>query len=170
MGIEPWEETRIAEQCLAEHEGSNISLLEGTAESILLPSDRCNVVLANWTIEHMSDPQAEFKQVHRILKTGGLSWFYTASSLCPHQKEIAGFAFCGWYPDRLKHRIRKWAKTHKPHLIGHREKPAVNWFTPWKAKWILSQAGFKQVYDRWDPWFSLEAGRTHKSFLALTRP
>ena len=43
-----------------------------------------------------------------------------------------------------------WAKVHKPELVGYTEHPAIHWFTPWKARRILKEHGFREVYDRWD--------------------
>ena len=150
IGVEPWEQARQTGLRLAEHEGVEIKLLAGKAESIPLPSSVCDVVLANTVIEHVIDAAAAFAEVYRILKPGGVFWFSTVSSLCPHQSEISGFPFFGWYPNWLKVRIMIWAKTNKPSLIGYTETPALNWFTPWKARQMLNCAGFKRIYDRWE--------------------
>ena len=34
--------------------------------------------------------------------------------------------------------------------MAYAECPAINWFTPLKAKKLLKKAGFKIIYDRWD--------------------
>ena len=150
VGVEPWDQAREMAARLAKHEGVDITLHEGVAEALLLDSGSVDIVHAGAVIEHVDDPQTAFNEAWRVLKPGGVFWFSTASSMCPAQDEIRGFPAFGWYPDRLKRRIMNWVKIHKPHLVGHNERPALHWFTPWKARRMLRQAGFERVYDRWD--------------------
>jgi ubiquinone/menaquinone biosynthesis C-methylase UbiE len=126
------------------------------------------VVTCASVIEHVNDPQAAFNEVYRILKPNGIFWFVTASSRSPRQKEIDGFPFFGWYPDRLKRRVMAWTVKHKPHLVGHTTAPAINWFTPGKARRMLRQAGFRDVlYDRWDLRRPSEGGAAYRAGLRL---
>jgi 2-polyprenyl-3-methyl-5-hydroxy-6-metoxy-1,4-benzoquinol methylase len=151
IGIEPWAAARERAVQLAALAGVATPVLPGTAEATGLPSGQFDVVIAKSVIEHVSDAQAAFEEMFRILKPGGIFWFCTASSRCPRQHEIDGFPFFGWYPDSLKLRVMAWAKKHKPHLVGHTDAPAIHWFTRGKAIRMLRQAGFRQVvYDRWD--------------------
>lgn len=159
VGIEPWEEAVSAATRLAEHEGVEILIHKGVAEHLPLPSDEFDVVVAASVIEHVLDVKGVFSEAYRVLKPGGVFWFETSSSVCPRQNEIQGFPFFGWYPDRLKHRIMEWAKTHRPHLVGHTKTPAINWFTPRKARRMLREAGFTKVYDRWDIRLPSEGGK-----------
>jgi hypothetical protein len=101
-------------------------------------------------IEHVLDVEGAFAEASRVLRPGGVFWFYTASSMCPRQQEIRGFPLFGWYPDRLKRRIMAWAKENRPSLVGNTQTPAINWFTPRKARRMLRVAGFSRVYDQWD--------------------
>lgn len=150
QGIEPWDDAiRVAAE-LARHQGVNIRIVQGMAESMPFPSDYFQIVHAMSVVEHVQDVRRVFAEVHRVLKPGGIFWFYTASSLCPRQGEISGFPCFGWYPDSLKRRIMAWAADKKPHLVGHTSAPAINWFSPWKARRMLRQAGFGRIYDRWD--------------------
>ena len=120
-------------------------------------------------IEHVQDAEAAFNEVYRVLKPGGIFWFSASSSLCPRQSEIAGFPCFGWYPDRLKRRIMEWAKTHKPHLVGHTQTPAIQWFTPRKARRMLHKAGFTKVYDRWYLRLPSEGGRLYRWALGIIK-
>ncbi|MFC1783290.1 class I SAM-dependent methyltransferase, partial [Planctomycetota bacterium] len=165
IGIEPWDEARNIGYRLAKHENVKIQLLKGTAEKIPLGSESCELVLANSVIEHVIDAQAAFNEIFRILKPEGVFWFFTASSMCPKQGEISGFPFFGWYPDRIKRKIMYWAKTNKPELIGYTETPAINWFTPRKARLMLAKAHFKRIYDRWDLRTYSEWDSLHKVIL-----
>ena len=150
VGVEPWAPARKTAVQLSKRLGTTLSIVDGAAESLPFESNRFDVVMASSVIEHVSDAQAAFDEAYRVLRVGGAFWFYTASSLCPRQGEIKGFPLFGWYPNSIKLRIMEWAKTHKPHLIGHTQAPAINWFTPWKARRMLRRAGFSRVLDRYD--------------------
>ena len=170
MGIEPWATARETAVKLALLAGVETRILPGTAEATGLPSQHFDVVTAGSVIEHVQDAQAAFNEVYRILKPGGVFWFCTASSRCPRQREVNGFPLFGWYPDPLKRRIMDWARKNRPHLIGHTEAPAINWFTPSKARRMLREAGFRQViYDRWDLRQPSEGDTTYRVALRLVK-
>jgi len=169
VGVEPAEPARELAQRLADHEGVTIDIRPGCAEQLPLEPGQFDFVHANSVVEHAADPQVAFNEAHRVLAAGGVFWFATASSMCPRQDEIGRFPCFGWYPDRLKRRIMAWAKANRPHLIGHTQTPAMNWFTPGKARRMLAQAGFGKVYDRWDIRRPEEGGRLHRAALAAVR-
>lgn len=170
IGIEPWETARETAIRLAMLAGTDTQVLPGTAEATGLPSGQFDVVTAASVIEHVLDPQAAFQEAYRILKPGGIFWFCTASSRCPRQREISGFPFFGWYPDPVKRRVMAWAQQHKPRLVNYTEAPAINWFTPGKAKRMLRQAGFRHVvYDRWDLRQPSEGGTAYQWGLRVVK-
>jgi SAM-dependent methyltransferase len=170
IGVEPSEAARETASQLAELAGVEAQVLPGTAEATGLPSGQFDVVIAKSVIEHVPDAQAAFDEIYRILKPGGVFWFCTASSLCPRQHEIDGFPFFGWYPDSLKRRIMAWVREHKPHLVGHTDHPAIQWFTPGKARRMLRQAGFRQaIYDRWDLRQPSEGGTAYRLCLRVVK-
>jgi SAM-dependent methyltransferase len=149
VGVEPFREAREAALAVAERLDARITLVDGTAEEVLLPAESFDVVHAKSVIEHVADANAAFREAFRLLRPGGVFWFWTASSLCPQQAEIRGFPAFGWYPDPLKQRIMHWAARNRPELVGHTQTPAIHWFTPRKARRMLLEAGFSRVYDRW---------------------
>jgi len=169
IGIEPYIGAREVASHLAKHQDTTITMLAGVAEDLPLKDESCNLVHANSLIEHVTDAKEVFQEAWRILKPGGILWFSTASSMCPKQGEIDGFPFFGWYPNRLKQRIMQYAKIRKPHLIGYTDTPAINWFTPWKARRLLLQAGFSGVYDRWDLRLPSEGGPVYQKVLSLAK-
>jgi ubiquinone/menaquinone biosynthesis C-methylase UbiE len=170
IGIEPYLQARETASQLAALAGIDTQILSGTAEATGLPSEQFDVVTCGSVIEHVNDPQAAFNEVFRILKPGGIFWFCTASSRSPRQMEINGFPFFGWYPDSLKRRVMAWSQKNKPHLIGHTEAPAINWFTPGKARRMLDQAGFRHVvYDRWDLRQPSEGGTAYRLALRVVK-
>jgi SAM-dependent methyltransferase len=162
VGVEPWAPARETASRLAAHEGIDIAIREGVAEALPVDSESVDLVHARAVMEHVDDPQMSFNEACRVLKPGGVFWFSTASSMCPFQDEIRGFPGFGWYPDGLKRRIMDWVKKRKPHLVGYNDRPAVHWFTPWRARRMLRQAGFSRVYDRWDLRLPSEGGRVYR--------
>lgn len=150
VGVEPWAEAIAASRALAERHGTTVEIREGAAEQLPFGDQEFDLVIAMSVLEHVDDLPQTLREVFRVLRPGGIFWFATASSLSPRQDEIAGFPLFGWYPLPLKRRIMAWAATQKPALVGHTEKPAVNWFTPWSTRRELRAAGFDQVWDRWE--------------------
>ena len=168
-GVEPWGEARLNGRRLSEHLGCPIHIVDGTAESIPYDDETFDMVHAASVIEHVLDVDKAFEEIHRVLKPEGVFWFSAASAMCPRQGEIRGFPLFGWYPDPLKRRIMNWAKDARPHLVGYTRTPAINWFTPWKARNLLRRHGFKAVYDRWDIRGETEGGRVYGLGLRVIR-
>ncbi|NLX10710.1 MAG: class I SAM-dependent methyltransferase [Chloroflexi bacterium] len=172
-GVEPWAQAREVAAHLAAAEGVEITLRGGTAENIPYDNSFFDLVLATSVIEHVDDVRQSFREISRVLKPGGLFWFNSASALCPRQDEITGFPLFGWYPDPLKRRIMNWAKIHRPALVGHTEHPAINWWTPWKARRLLRRAGFSTIWDRWElrrPSEGANGWRAHAIGIAQRNP
>lgn len=149
--------------------GLETPIVQASAENIPFSDGSFDFVHAESVIEHAADAQKVFNETHRILRASGVFWFHTASSLCPRQEEIRGFPMFGWYPDKLKQRIMRWASQRRPELIGHTGTPAINWFTPAKARRMLAQAGFTKIYDRWDLRLKTEGGMLHGLALEVMR-
>lgn len=168
-GIEPWEEARLNAKKLSEYLNIPIHIVDGTAESIPFDDHTFDMVHASSVVEHVMDVEKAFREINRVLKPGGVFWFSTASSMCPIQGEIRGFPMFGWYPDTLKIRIMDWAKNNRPHLIGYTQTPAIHWFTPSKARKLLKEQGFQQVFDRWDLRLEDEGGRLYRIILKIIR-
>jgi len=149
-GIEPLEESFEASKKVFAELGVPLKLKKAAAESIPFDDNSFDLVVTNSVMEHVDDVEKSFAEISRVLKPKGAFYFYTASSMCPQQNEIRFFPFFGWYPDGLKRRIMDWAVKNRPSLVGYTTTPAINWFTPWKAKRLLNEAGFKKIYTRWD--------------------
>lgn len=161
VGVEPWSAARDMTLRVARHFSVTVEVQDGVAEQTHLPSESFDLVFCNNVIEHSENPAAAFNEAFRILRPGGAFWWSSANSLAPHQAEISGYPLFGWYPDRLKRRIMEHARAHKPHLVGFTDHPAIHWWTPWKARRMLAQAGFQRVLDRWDIRRPEEGGKLH---------
>lgn len=169
FGVEPWDVARENARALATSVGVKISIFDGTAEALPLQSNAYDIVHANSVIEHVVDARAAFAEAFRVLRPGGVFWFLTASSMCPKQSEIRGFPAFSWYPNPLKRKIMDWAKRARPELVGNTTMPAIHWFTPWKARRMLREAGFGTIYDRWDLRLPSEGGPLYRRALKIIR-
>ena len=167
VGIEPSEEAIEVSKKLSKHYNIKLEIKKGYGENIPYDDDTFDVVIADSVIEHVKDVEKVFKEIYRVLKKSGCFYFSTASSLCPKQNEIRFFPFFSWYPDKLKISIMKWAVEKKPQLVGNTAAPAINWFTPWKAKKLLNIAGFNKVYDRWEMMQGKELSRSKEILLNM---
>ena len=170
VGVEPWDQAREAAQQLAESEGGKVTVLDGVAEQLPLEAQSFDIVFSHAVMEHVDDAQAMLNEMYRVAKPGGVIWFSAASAMCPRQEEIAKFPMFGWYPTALKRKIMDWAMEHKPHLVNHTNKPAINWMTPGKGRRMLRAAGFQgRMYDYWDLRLESEGGTLHKYALRSVR-
>ncbi|HET9029942.1 MAG TPA: class I SAM-dependent methyltransferase [Candidatus Aquilonibacter sp.] len=169
IGVEPLAGARDVAASLTAERGDDVVILNGTAESLPVHSASFDVVHAKSVIEHVDDPRKAFSEAYRVLRSGGIFWFNTASSMCPIQSEIRGFPGFGWYPDPLKRAIMTWAIRNRPQSIGHTSRPAYHWFTPWKARRMLKEAGFRIVLDRWDLRRTTEGSKFARYVLPVIR-
>ena len=150
FGVEPWGAAIDVARELAAREGAVIDLRKGTAESLPFETASFDLVLAFCVMEHVTDLERSLSEIARVVKPGGLFWFYSTSAVCPRQSEIRGFPLFGWYPDALKRRVMLWAVKNRPSLVGFTEAPALHWWTPHRAERLLTAAGFTGMLDRWD--------------------
>jgi SAM-dependent methyltransferase len=169
VGVEPWPEAMAMAQELADRHGTQIDIREGAVEHLPFGDEEFDLVVAMSVMEHVGDLAQALGEVCRVLRPGGIFWFNSASSMCPRQAEIAGFPLFGWYPLPLKRRIMWWAVAHNPDLVGHTQTPAVNWFTPWSARRKLRQAGFEEIWDRWDLYRPEEAAGVVRAMVSTAK-
>jgi ubiquinone/menaquinone biosynthesis C-methylase UbiE len=169
LGVEPSDGARKNAALLAKRLGVPIRLVAGSAESIPVESAAFDVVHAASVIEHVARLDEAIAEIRRVLKPGGVFWFNAASALCPRQAEIRGFPLFGWYPDRLKRAIMEWVKDARPELVAYSRTPAVNWFTPSRARALLARHGFTRIHDRWDLRRVDEGGPLHALLLPAIR-
>jgi SAM-dependent methyltransferase len=170
FGVEPMPQARDIAQQLAIEAGVNPEVIVGgSAEDLPFEDASFDVVLSCSVLEHVIDPEPAVAEACRVLAPGGVFWFDSTTALCPRQEEIRGFPAFGWYPNRLKIRIMHWAARERPHLVGHTDTPAIHWYTPWKARRMLTGAGLCDVHDYWDLRLPEEGGALHRVLLGAIR-
>ena len=169
VGLEPSREGLENSRILALKLGVTVPVKKGVAEQMPFENEEFDFVHANSVIEHVQDIELAIAEVYRVLRPTGVFWFNAASCMCPIQHEIRRFPLFGWYPDRIKQRILQWATIHRPELVGHTSHPAINWFTPWRARRILYRHGFRKMWDRWDLRGGDEGGMIYRVVLRLIR-
>jgi 2-polyprenyl-3-methyl-5-hydroxy-6-metoxy-1,4-benzoquinol methylase len=169
VGIEPYAPAREQALTLAEESHVSVDIRPGRAETLPFPDAGFDVVHALSVLEHVDDPRRVMAEVFRVLRPGGVFWFCTTNGLCPRQNEIAVFPWFGWYPNRLQRRIMRWTARNRPAWIGNTDTPAMHWFTPAKTRAMLRDAGFGDVFDRWDLRRDEEGGRFHAVALRWIR-
>lgn len=168
-GVEPDADALRTARALARSLGQPCSVVSGCGERIPFPSESFDIVITNSVLEHVLDLDACFQEISRILKPGGLFWFETASAMSPFQHEIRRFPLFGWYPDKVKRRIMKWAASNYPGLVNNTATPAIHWFTDRIAEEKLTAVGFGSVIDRWSLRRNAEGGRLYGAALRIVR-
>jgi 2-polyprenyl-3-methyl-5-hydroxy-6-metoxy-1,4-benzoquinol methylase len=150
MGIEPWRPAIDTSRELAREAGVDVNVIEGVGEDLPFGDAEFDFVFATSVMEHVRDPMAVFRQVHRVLRPGGGFFFHTTTSLARKQDEIKWFPLFAWYPEPVKRRIMAWTAENRPSWVGGTATPAYNWFTPWGTRRDLREVGFSEVLERWD--------------------
>jgi 2-polyprenyl-6-hydroxyphenyl methylase/3-demethylubiquinone-9 3-methyltransferase len=128
--------------------GHRIEFLLGSADSLPLPDGSIDICLVVELLEHVADWQSCLKEFARVLRPGGVLFMSTTNRLCPVQQEF-NLPLYGWYPGPVKRLCERLAKTTHPRLANYAEYPAVNWFSYYGLRGVLTKAGF-ECMDRFD--------------------
>lgn len=150
VGLEPFEPAIETSKQLSERTGVETEIHHGFGEDIPFADGEFDLVIADSVMEHVNNPEAVYRETHRVLRQGGGFYFSTTSALSWYQHEIKGFPFFPWYPERVRRGIMNWAMENRPSWVGHTPTPAMHWFTPWGVRRDLAAVGYSRVIERWD--------------------
>lgn len=134
-----------------------------SATALPFPDAAMDICIAPELLEHVADWETCLEEFARILRPGGVLFVSTTNRLCPVQHEFT-LPLYSWYPAPLKRHYERLAVTTRPELANYAAYPAVNWFTYFQLRDVLSRFGM-QAYDRFD---SMDARQRLLRRLALT--
>lgn len=120
----------------------------GSATALPWADESMDVCVALELLEHVADWETCLKEFTRILRPGGALFFTTTNQLCPVQAEF-NMPLYSWYPAPLKRHYENLAVTTRPEIANFARYPAVNWFTFYGLRKMLTRCGFKCL-DRFD--------------------
>jgi 2-polyprenyl-6-hydroxyphenyl methylase/3-demethylubiquinone-9 3-methyltransferase len=132
----------------AKEAGQEIGFHLGSATALPWADASMDVCLVLELLEHVADWKTCLIEFGRILRPGGILFLTTSNWLCPIQHEF-NLPLYSWYPGFLKRRVERLASTTRPELANHATYPAVNWFSFFYLRQVLTNAGF-QCLDRFD--------------------
>jgi 2-polyprenyl-6-hydroxyphenyl methylase/3-demethylubiquinone-9 3-methyltransferase len=128
--------------------GFAIDFRVGSATALPWPDESVDVCVALELLEHVAEWHICLSEFVRILRPGGALFVTTTNQLCPMQAEF-NLPLYSWYPRPMKHHYEKLAVTTRPDIANFARYPAVNWFTYYGLRKVLSQSGFRCL-DRFD--------------------
>lgn len=132
----------------ASSQGYSIDFQLGSAVNLPWPNESFDVCLAPELLEHVSNWRECLNEFARVLRPGGILYLTTTNSLCPVQQEF-NLPMYSWYPSAIKRYCERLAVTTRPQLANFAKYPAVNWFTFYQLREVLSAHGFRCM-DRFD--------------------
>jgi ubiquinone/menaquinone biosynthesis C-methylase UbiE len=145
VGVEiSWELVDFARKRAAKA-GIDAPFHEAEAESLPLPDASFDVVYANSVMEHVKGWRESLREIHRVLRPGGLVFVGTTNRLYPISTEM-DFPLYQWLPLNLQKRVSIWKRG--PEIMDNGF--AWNHFTPMGLRRALHGIGFRVVQDVFD--------------------
>jgi 2-polyprenyl-6-hydroxyphenyl methylase/3-demethylubiquinone-9 3-methyltransferase len=126
-----------------------------------------DVCLVPELLEHVAPWRACLHEFVRILRPGGVLFLTTTNKLCPVQQEFT-LPLYSWYPTRTKRYVERLASTTRPQLANYARYPAVNWFSYYGLRSVLTDLGF-QCLDRFDITDPATKGALARAILCAVR-
>ena len=118
------------------------------ATGLPFESGSFDVVFAMSLLEHVPDWRTCTDELVRLLAPGGLLWIETTNVISPRQREFR-LPIYSWWPAPAKRMAERLARGPFPALANYTPWPAVNWFSFFSLRRVLTQRGLL-VSDRFD--------------------
>jgi 2-polyprenyl-3-methyl-5-hydroxy-6-metoxy-1,4-benzoquinol methylase len=131
---------------LAEREGLDVKITQGTIETIQLERTSYDVVFAMSVFEHVRDYQAGLRTIFQGLRRGGLLYFYSTNKFSLSSGEY-GVPFYGWLPYGARKALRVWRQG--PRIVGS-SGIDFNQFTYPGLRRTFRRVGFSRVLDQFE--------------------
>lgn len=149
FGVEPIPDfVSLANQQLG---GSIVEV--GDAEHLAFEDESMDVVISESVLEHVESPINSLREAYRVLKHGGVAYFYTTNrfhfSLRGHNGEY-NIPFFNWLPRVIKESYVFQHLHFDPKLANYSPRPAVHWFCYADLCELGRTAGFFKFYSLLD--------------------
>jgi ubiquinone/menaquinone biosynthesis C-methylase UbiE len=148
VGVEPVDEFVTAAR---DYLGDENAVLKGSAETIDVPDESQDLVLAESVLEHVDSPRVALTEMHRILKPGGVAFIVTGNRLMiARNTSEFNVPYYSWLPALLRESYIFFHLHYRPALANYTARPAVHWFTFSGLCEIGRDAGFAEFYSSID--------------------
>jgi ubiquinone/menaquinone biosynthesis C-methylase UbiE len=159
---------------LGRRHGVELSIREENIETVQLPEQEYDLVIAMSVLEHVEDYERALSNIYRTLKPGGVFVGNSTNKFSLRSGEYPRL-FYGWLPYSLRRAIR--VRRHGGPGIVTSSGMDFNQFTYFSIKRALRRAGFAHVYDKFDflkpedvvrrTWWRLSAARALRAIPPL---
>jgi SAM-dependent methyltransferase len=146
-GIELNQWNREYAAAMLRDRGIEADIADGSIESAEMGDGVYDLVVAESVFEHVPDYRAALDRIYRSLKPGGLFHMSSTNKFSPVSGEFTRLPFYGWLPRNLRLMVRRRAGDQVTADTAFFD---WNQFTYRGLRRSLKQAGFTQVYDRFD--------------------
>jgi SAM-dependent methyltransferase len=138
---EPWERWKSFQRerlNLAFHMGSYPDLVA------LVGAETVDVAVCNQVYEHVDDPAAMLRAIHRVMKPGGICYFAGPNLLWPIEPHVF-WPFVHWLPRQFAIRLMNFFRAKR---VGYLDAWSMHY---WALKRLFRRAGFisaNAIHDR----------------------
>jgi len=158
-----------AAQKLAKEHGVEIDLRQADIQTLQLPGERYDVVIATSVFEHVPQYGRALAKIYEALRPGGVLYFYSTNKFSFTSGEFPEYPLYGWLPYAIRKRIRVSRQGSEVVDTGLID---FNQFTSWGLRRHFRSLGFSLVMDQLDylrPDDIFHGSATRKLGLAMAR-
>ncbi len=131
----------VTHQIAADHHVT-IRTQQCPAEKLPFPHSTFAFINCSEVIEHVQDPLAVLREIHRVLMSGGRAYisFHNRIGLRDHHYHLIGI---NWLPRAWADTVCQWlGKTKGPHTVDCQRLSDMHYFFIWRLNKLLRDIGF----------------------------